>query len=276
MTNTDEDTTISATEIAQDTVTDLMSPTVPDEKDEIEEVLDENEKDSELTFSFRSGRTKKKGTSSKILSKESSTAKNLAADENSEKTITEIIPNQDDQVIVSSSNENIQILDENNAKNAKLTVMKDGRPHHESILVMETKQHKKNALKTSEDIIPFSRKKEGDPKPDELEQNESNLELTTSENIISEERANKLECIPCSAKHIRCNDFKQNNTENQNAKITVMRNDHPRHKSLVVLEQKQELERAIENDQDQKLSDSSNMLDEHFENLAKQEENSKL
>ena len=271
MTNTDEDTTIPATEIAQDSVTDLMSPTVPDEKDEIEEVLDENEKASEITFSFRSGRTNKKGTSSKILSKESSTAKNLAADENSEKTITEIIPNQDDQVIVSSSNENIQILDENNAKNAKLTVMKDGRPHHESILVMETKQHKKNALKTSEDIIPFSRKKE-------LEQNDTNLEPTISENNIkpSEERANKLECIPCSAKHIRCNDFKQNNTENQNAKITVMKNDHPRHQSLVVLEQKQELERAIENDQDQKLSDSSNMLDEHFENQAKKEENSKL
>ena len=279
MTNTDEDTTISET--AQDSVTDLMSPTVPDEKDEIEEVLDENEKDSELTFSFRSGRTNKKGTSSKILSNESSTAKKLAADEipeNSEKAITEIIPNQGDQVIVSSSNENSQILDENNAKNAKLTVMKDGRPHHDSIVVMETKQHKKNALKTSEDIIPFSRKKEEDPKSNELEQNDTNLEPTISENNIkpSEERANKLECIPCSAKHIRCNDFKQNNTENQNAKITVMKNDHPRHQSLVVLEQKQELERAIENDQDQKLSDSSNMLDEHFENQAKQEENSKL
>ena len=143
---------------------------------------------------------------------------------------------------------------------------------------METKQHKKNALKTSEDIIPFSREKEEDPKPDELEQNDTNLELTTSENNIkpSEERANKLECIPCSAKHIRCNDFKQNNTENQNAKITVMKKDHPRHQSLVVLEQKQGLEREIENDQDQKLSDSSNMLDEHFENKAKGEENSKL
>ena len=279
MTNTDEDTTIPATEIAQDSVTDLLSPTVPDEKDEIEEVLDENEKDRELTFSFRSGRTNKRSNSSKILDKDSSTAKNLAADqipENSEKTITEIIPNQGDQVFVSSSNENSQILDENNAKNAKLTVMKNGQPHHESILVMETKQHKKNALKTSEDIIPFSRKKEGDPKPDELEQNDTNLELTRSENIISEERANKLECIPCSAKHIRCNNFKQNNTENHNAKITVMKNDHPRHQSLVVLEQKQEPERAIENDQDQKLSDSSNMLDEHFKNQAKQEENSKL
>ena len=281
MTNTDEDTTIPATEIAQDSVTDLMSPTVPEEKDEIEEVLDENEKASELTFSFRSGRINKRSNSSKILNKESSTGKNLAADEiseNSEKTITEIIPNQGDQVIVSSSNENSQILDENNAKNAKLTVMKDGRPHHESIVVMETKQHKKNALKTSEDIIPFSRKKEEDPKPNELEQNDTNLELTISENNIkpSEERANKLECIPCSAKHIRCNDFKQNNTENQNAKITVMKNDHPRHQSLVVLEQKQGLEREIENDQDQKLSDPSNMLDEHFENKAKQEESSKL
>ena len=68
-----------------------------------------------------------------------------------------------------------------------------------------------------------------------------------------------------------------------------MKNGHPHHKSLVVLEQKQELENNHDldlleqtikpfersNDQDTELSDSKNMLDEHYENQAKTDEKSK-
>ena len=218
-------------------VTDLISPG-PEEKDKIvneiiEEVSDENENES-----------------SKV------SPENLLDDkieENSEKIVTEIIPNQVDQVIASSSNEN-----RHNAKNAKITVNVNGRPQHESLVVRDD-------LDPSDNMKPFERAKD-------------------------EVNSKKLDCIPCSAKHIRCNGINENNANN--AKITVMKNGHPEHASLVVLEQKQELEnhdwdlpqtiKPFERANDQaisqeakKSSDSKNMLDEHYQNQAKNDEKSK-